>query len=63
MAAISEVASPRGMTYGKKPTTEFSLEPLLPHTQPGKRYYVSIKAVGVDGLKSGFMPPVEWDLS
>jgi hypothetical protein len=63
VAAISEVASPGGITYGKKPTTEFSLEPLLPHTQPGKRYYVSIKAVGVDGLKSGFMPPVEWDLS
>lgn len=62
-AAISDVASSDGKSRGRKPTTEFSLDPLLPHTQPGKRYYVSIKAVGVDGLKSGFMPPVEWDLS
>ncbi len=63
VAAVSDVASPGGITNGRKPTTEFSLDRLLPYTQPGKRYYVSIKAVGVDGLKSGFMPPVEWDLS
>lgn len=63
VAAISDVSSPGGMTDGRKPTTEFPLDRLLPHTQPGKRYYVSIKAVGVDGLKSGFMPPVQWNLS
>lgn len=63
VAAISDVSSPDGITKGRKPTTEFSLKGLLPYTQPGKRYYVSVKAVGVDGLKSGFMPPVEWNLS
>jgi len=63
VAAISDVASPGGKSYRRIPTTEFSLDSLLPHTQPGKRYYVSIKAVGLDGLKSGFMPPVEWNLS
>jgi hypothetical protein len=73
VAAISDVGSPGGISdssnpagwnpNGRKPTTEISLDRLLPHTQPGKRYYVSIKAVGVEGLKSGFMPPVEWDLS
>lgn len=63
VAAISGVSSPVGKTNVRKPTTEYPLDRLFPHTQPGKRYYVSIKAVGVDGLKSGFMPPVEWNLS
>lgn len=63
VTAISDFASTGGISNRRKPTTEFSLDGLLPYTQPGKRYYVSIKAVGVDGLKSGFMPPVEWDLS
>ena len=63
VAAISDVYSPAGMINGRKPTTEFSLDRLLPYTQPGKRYYLSIKAVGVDGLKSAFMPPVEWNVS
>jgi hypothetical protein len=62
VAAISDVASPGGISFRRTPTTEISLDRLVPYTQPGKRYYVSIKAVGVDGLKSGFMPPVEWDL-
>jgi hypothetical protein len=62
VAAISDVASPGGISFRRTPTTEISLDRLIPYTQPGKRYYVSVKAVGVDGLKSGFMPPVEWDL-
>ncbi len=63
VAAFSTVTSATGKSCGRKPTTEFSLEPLIPYTQPGKRYYVSIKAVGVDGLKSGFMAPVPWEVS
>ncbi len=63
VAAISDVASSGGISHGRKPSTELPLDRLLPYAQPGQRYYVSIKAVGVDGLKSGFMPPVEWDLS
>lgn len=63
VAAISAVTSPSGESRGRKPTTQFSLDPLIPYTRPGKRYYVSIKAVGVDGLKSGFMAPVEWEVS
>ena len=63
VAATSTVTSPNGESRGRKLTTEFSLGPLIPYTQPGKRYYVSIKSVGVDGLKSGFMAPVQWDVS
>jgi hypothetical protein len=63
VAACHDVISPNGKTFARELTKEFTLENLLPFTEKGKRYYVSIRAVGVDGLKSGFMVPVEWDLS
>lgn len=46
---------------GKKLETEFILENLRPFIAQGKLYYVSLKAVGVDGQKSSFMPPISWD--
>ena len=46
---------------GKKLETEFILENLRPFIAQGKLYYVTLKAVGVDGQKSSFMPPISWD--
>ncbi len=58
-----DVLEPGGKSFTKKLTKEFALDNLLPFTEKGKKYYVSIRAVGVDGLKSGFMVPLAWDLS
>lgn len=41
--------------------TEFILENIRPYVAQGQLYYVSLKAVGVDGQKSAFMSPVAWD--
>lgn len=46
---------------GKKLETEFILENISPFVVQGKFYYVSLKAVGVDGQKSAYMSPVAWD--
>ena len=45
----------------KKLETEFVLNNLGSFVGQGKLYYVSLKAVGVDGQKSAFMAPVSWD--
>jgi hypothetical protein len=63
VASYYDVLSPNGKAFVRNLTKEFTLENLLPFTEKGKRYYVSIRAVGVDGLKSGFMVSVPWDLS
>ena len=64
--AMSDVDSTRapstvGFKKGKKPNSEFTLENLNPYISKASRQYVSLKAVGVDGQKSAFMPPVAWD--
>jgi hypothetical protein len=64
--AITSVDSTRApstgsIAKGRKPNTEFSLENLNPYISKASRQYVSLKAVGVDGQKSAFMPPVAWD--
>ncbi len=46
---------------GNKLETEFILENLRPFMGEGKLYYVSLRAVGMDGQKSEFMAPVSWD--
>lgn len=43
--------------------SEFNLNNLLPFVPPGTRSYLSIRAVGVDGLKSPFSQPIAWDHS
>ena len=63
VASFIDVPSPNGKSFKRELTKEFSMDNLLPFTEKGKQYYVSIRAVGVDGLKSGFMAPVAWDLS
>ena len=50
-----------GSKKGRKPNSEFPLEKLNPYISKANRQYVSLKAVGVDGQKSEFMPPVAWD--
>ena len=64
--AMSNVDSTRapstvGIKKGKKPNSEFTLENLNPYISKASRQYVSLKAVGVDGQKSAFMPPIAWD--
>jgi len=46
---------------GKVLESEFILNNIQPFIGPGNRHYVSLKAVGVDGQRSAFMPPVAWD--
>lgn len=63
VSAVTDVLDPNGNIQSRGPTAEFTLENLLPFVESGKRYYVAIKAVGIDGIKSGFMAPVVWDVS
>lgn len=61
VAAITNVTSPDGQTTIPKLTEMFDLNNLAPFTQNGSVYYLSIKSVGVDGLKSVFSAPVVWN--
>lgn len=63
VAAVANILNPDGHSYTQVLTNEFSLGNLLPFTQPGAVHYLSIRAVGIDGLKSGFSAPVQWNLS
>ena len=63
VASFTDVLSQNGQSFRRELTKEFDMENLLPFAEKGKRYYVSIRAVGVDGLKSAFMVPVAWDLT
>ena len=61
VGAVEDLLSPDGKGYLKNLTSLFNLANLTPFLTPGSRYYLSIRAVGVDGLKSGFSQPVSWD--
>ena len=61
VAAVEDILSPDGQTYLKNLTSLFNLANLTPFLNPGSRYYISIRAVGIDGLKSGFSQPITWD--
>ncbi len=63
VAAISDVLAPDGRSYTQTLTNEFLLVNLLPFTRPGRVCYISIRSVGVDGLKSDFSAPVAWNLT
>lgn len=63
VAAVTNVLNPDGQSYSQMLTNEFSLDHLRPFTQPGAVQYLSIRAVGIDGLKSGFSAPIQWNLS
>lgn len=57
--AVTE--DPTASGAGKRLETEFILENLSPFVTQGKLYFVSLKAVGVDGQSSAFMTPISWD--
>ncbi|HEX8043936.1 hypothetical protein [Candidatus Deferrimicrobium sp.] len=63
MTSVDSTRAPStgAIKKGRKPNSEFILENLNPYISNVKRQYVSLKAVGVDGQKSAFMPPVAWD--
>ncbi len=61
LAAVEETVSPDGTTRTTVPAQEFFLGHLAPFVGTGKRYYVSLRAVGIDGQRSGFMSPVAWE--
>ena len=61
VAAVEDILSPDGKAYLKNLTCLFNLANLPPFLNPGSRYYISIRAVGIDGLKSGFSQPITWD--
>ena len=63
VASFTDIFSPDGGSFKRELVNEFVLDHLLPFTERGKQYYVSIRAVSVDGKKSEFMYPVAWDLS
>ena len=63
MTSVDSTRAPStdGIKKGRKLNLEFTLENLNPYISKSGRHYVSLKAVGVDGQKSAFMPPVVWD--
>jgi hypothetical protein len=61
IAAVTDAAPAGGNPGGKILEKEFILENIQPFLPPGNRHYISMKAVGIDGQKSGFMPSVAWD--
>ena len=63
IATFTDAAASGGDAGAKVLETEFILENIQPFIAPGNRHYVSMKAVGVDGQRSGFMPPLIWDHS
>jgi hypothetical protein len=63
LAAVTNVLSPDGITYNQVLTSGFALNNLIPFTQPGAVYYLSVKSVSINGMKSGFSQPVIWDLT
>jgi hypothetical protein len=62
VAAVAGAASPDGLTVSRSLVTEFALE-LIPSLPGARQLYVSMRAVGVDQQKSGFMAPLLWDRS
>jgi len=63
IAAVADAPAGSGSPGGKVLDKEFILNNIEPFIDPGVTHYVSLKAVGVDGQKSGFMAPVQWDRS
>jgi hypothetical protein len=61
VAAVEDILSPDGQRYLQELVKEFDLQNLLPFVPPGQSGYLSIRAVGVDGLKSDFSQPIRWD--
>jgi hypothetical protein len=63
IAAVSDSPAAGAATNGKVLDTEFVLDNIRPYIDGSTIHYVSLKAVGVDGQKSDFMPAILWDQS
>jgi len=61
IAAVTDAPGSGGNPGGKILEREFILENIQPFIPPGNRHYISMKAVGIDGQRSSFMPPIAWD--
>jgi len=61
IAAVKDASSTGGTPGGAILEKEFILENIQPFIDSASRHFVTLKAVGIDGQKSGFMPPVVWD--
>jgi hypothetical protein len=65
--SFSEADTPTAIVSAVDPqtnqvTTSFNLANLGPFLQKGVTYYVSMRAVALDGLKSGFSTPASFSL-
>ena len=61
LAAVVDAPASGGSPGGKTLEKEFILENIQPFIPPASRHYVSMKAVGIDGQRSRFMPSIAWD--
>ena len=63
--AFSDADAPMAVVTAVDPatrtlTTSFNLANLSPHVTVGPKYYVSLRAVAITGLKSDYSPPVSF---
>jgi len=58
VAACADILSPDGTVYILNLTTEFDLQNLLPFLPLESSGFLSIRAVGTDGLRSQFSEPI-----
>ncbi len=61
VAAVVDILSPDGTVNVLALTTEFDLQNLLPFFLPDTSGYLSIRAVGLDGVRSQFSQPIVWN--
>ena len=61
LAAVVNDNASGGGSGGVTLEKEFILENIQPFIPPASRHYVSMKAVGIDGQRSRFMPSIAWD--
>ena len=61
VAAVTVESAADGRTVATA-TNSFNLTHLSSLVEPGKSYYVSVRAIGTDNLASSFSPAVMWEV-
>ncbi|HEY5995573.1 MAG TPA: hypothetical protein VIU29_01065 [Candidatus Deferrimicrobiaceae bacterium] len=61
VAAVTVESAADGRTIATA-TNSFNLSNLSSLVEPGKSYYVSVRAIGTDNLASSFSPAVMWEV-
>jgi hypothetical protein len=61
VAAVTVETAADGRTIATT-TDRFNLSNLSSLVEPGRSYYVSVRAIGTDNLASSFSPAVEWEV-